>query len=219
MSLGYSSTHDTRTSPPLPDVVGTRSHASTTGDTPLDMTVTRGIRPPPSYSQSLANYQSAPARPSVITCAPPASTSWADRSSDNKGANKDENGRQGHRRELLSGECVLQHHKCLRSVKVRAFWDIAPCSLGVDRRFSGAYCLHHQGDEWQDAVCTSETSVYFNETTRCYIPVGSNLHTCHRENLNSKRLRSDCLWTFLFCFLRTRFLAPYKILFHITIKR
>jgi hypothetical protein len=24
------------------------------------------------------------------------------------------------------------------------FWDVAPCSLGVDRRFRGAYCLHHQ---------------------------------------------------------------------------
>jgi hypothetical protein len=30
----------------------------------------------------------------------------------------------------------------------RAFWDVTPCSLaGVDRRFRGAYCLHHQGDE------------------------------------------------------------------------
>jgi hypothetical protein len=34
----------------------------------------------------------------------------------------------------------------------RAFWAIAPFSLGgVDRRFRGAYCLHHQGDH-QDAV-------------------------------------------------------------------
>jgi hypothetical protein len=27
-----------------------------------------------------------------------------------------------------------------------AFWDIALCSLGVDRRFRGAYCHHNQGD-------------------------------------------------------------------------
>jgi hypothetical protein len=28
------------------------------------------------------------------------------------------------------------------------FWDIKPCSLvGEDRRFKGAYCLRHQGDE------------------------------------------------------------------------
>jgi hypothetical protein len=28
------------------------------------------------------------------------------------------------------------------------FWDITPCSLvEVDRRFSGEYCLLHQGDE------------------------------------------------------------------------
>jgi hypothetical protein len=31
------------------------------------------------------------------------------------------------------------------STKIRAFWDIAPCRLvGVDRRFTGAFCLHHQ---------------------------------------------------------------------------
>jgi hypothetical protein len=29
-----------------------------------------------------------------------------------------------------------------------AFWDIASCSLvKVGRRFTGAYCLHHQGNE------------------------------------------------------------------------
>jgi hypothetical protein len=29
------------------------------------------------------------------------------------------------------------------------FWVVAPCSLvEVYRRFRGAYCLHHQGDEY-----------------------------------------------------------------------
>jgi hypothetical protein len=29
-----------------------------------------------------------------------------------------------------------------------AFWDIAPCGLvEADRRFRGAYCLHHQDDD------------------------------------------------------------------------
>jgi hypothetical protein len=88
-------------------MLGTRTHSSTTGDTPLDMTVTRSGRHPPSYSQSLANSRNVPARPSVITCAPPASSSWGDRTSDVKGSSKDENGRQGHRRELLSGESIL----------------------------------------------------------------------------------------------------------------
>jgi hypothetical protein len=37
------------------------------------------------------------------------------------------------------------------------------------------------------AVRTSETSVYYNETTRRYIPEDSNLHTCRREYLNSRR--------------------------------
>jgi hypothetical protein len=31
------------------------------------------------------------------------------------------------------------------SLKMTAFWDIAPCSLAeVDRRFRGAYCLRYQ---------------------------------------------------------------------------
>jgi hypothetical protein len=34
-----------------------------------------------------------------------------------------------------------------------------------------------------EAVCTSETSVYFNETTRCYVPEGCHFHTRHRENV------------------------------------
>ncbi|XP_069674593.1 uncharacterized protein Tgi isoform X2 [Periplaneta americana] len=107
-----STTCDTPVTPPLPDVLGARTHTSTTGDTPLDMTMTRGSKPPPPYSQSVANYRIAPARPSVITCAPPASTSWGDRSLDNKSASKEENGRQGHRRELLSGMCdpVIDEH-------------------------------------------------------------------------------------------------------------
>jgi hypothetical protein len=32
--------------------------------------------------------------------------------------------------------------------EIAAFRDITPCSLPeVDRRFRGAYCLRHQGDE------------------------------------------------------------------------
>jgi hypothetical protein len=34
-------------------------------------------------------------------------------------------------------------------MKIRAFWDIAPCSLiVVDHHFRGVYCLHHQGSEY-----------------------------------------------------------------------
>jgi hypothetical protein len=46
--------------------------------------------------------------------------------------------------------CVLvfNHLQVLTaaSMKFRVFWDVAPCShVEVDRRFRGAYCLHHQG--------------------------------------------------------------------------
>jgi hypothetical protein len=74
-------------------------------------------------------------------------------------------------------------------MKIRAFWDEAPCSLvEIERRFRGAYCLHLQDDECLTmvAIRTTETSVYSNETTRRYIPEGSNLHTPRRcENLKS----------------------------------
>jgi hypothetical protein len=37
------------------------------------------------------------------------------------------------------------------SMKIIAFWDIVPCGLvAVDRRFRGAYCLHHQGGDGGD---------------------------------------------------------------------
>jgi hypothetical protein len=32
------------------------------------------------------------------------------------------------------------------TIKMRAFCDIALCSLGVDRHFKGAYCLNHHPD-------------------------------------------------------------------------
>jgi hypothetical protein len=44
-------------------------------------------------------------------------------------------------------------------MKITAFCDIAPCSLGVDRRFITLI---------MEAVCTSETSVY-SETTQRHI--------------------------------------------------
>jgi hypothetical protein len=61
------------------------------------------------------------------------------------------------------------------SMKIRAFWGIAQCTLvGVDRRFRGVYCLIAL---MMEAVNTSETSVYSNDTTRRYIPEGSDLNS------------------------------------------
>jgi hypothetical protein len=58
-------------------------------------------------------------------------------------------------------------------MKTTAFWDIELHSLiEVDRRFRGAYCSHFEGGEslMMEAVSTSETSVFFYETLRRYIP-------------------------------------------------
>jgi hypothetical protein len=49
------------------------------------------------------------------------------------------------------------------------FWDVLLCKMIVDRRFTGAYCLHHP-----------------NHFTRQYIPEdNSEHHTRRRENLKS----------------------------------
>jgi hypothetical protein len=57
------------------------------------------------------------------------------------------------------------------------FWVVAPCSLvEVYKRFGGPCCLHHQGDR---------TLVNFYQTTRCYNPEDSHLHTHRRESLKS----------------------------------
>jgi hypothetical protein len=54
------------------------------------------------------------------------------------------------------------------------FWDVAPCSMmEIDRRFRGAYCLHHLDDESY-------------QTGRRNIPEDSHLHTRRRENLKSQ---------------------------------
>jgi hypothetical protein len=35
----------------------------------------------------------------------------------------------------------------MTAINMIVFWDVASCSLvEIDRRFRGAYCLHHQDD-------------------------------------------------------------------------
>jgi hypothetical protein len=44
---------------------------------------------------------------------------------------------------------VLVRIQVLTAARVMTvFWHVVPCSLvEIDRRFRGAYCLHHQGDD------------------------------------------------------------------------
>jgi hypothetical protein len=57
------------------------------------------------------------------------------------------------------------------ALKVTAFWDTLPCSLVEGLMI--------------EVVSTSETSIYFYETTRRNIPEGCHLHTRRREKLKS----------------------------------
>jgi hypothetical protein len=55
--------------------------------------------------------------------------------------------------------------------------DVTPCSLvEVDRRFRFVTLM-------MESLCISETSVYFNKTTRLCIPESYRLHTRCLENL------------------------------------
>jgi hypothetical protein len=75
---------------------------------------------------------------------------------------------------------VLAISQIVNDLNMTAFWDVAPCSLMEgDRRFRGVYCLRYQGfiTVMMKAVRASETSVYFHETTRCYMPESCRIHT------------------------------------------
>jgi hypothetical protein len=79
------------------------------------------------------------------------------------------------------------------------FWVVAPCNLvEVYRRFRGACCLHHQGDDSvkkmshrPDDGGMSETSVNFYQITRRNNSEGSHLYTRRRENLKSHKSENN----------------------------
>jgi hypothetical protein len=78
---------------------------------------------------------------------------------------------------------VLNNVHYLVGVEVLTAVDMTPCSpLKVNRRFGGTRRLHLEGlrtsrarnqreHRWQslEAICSSETSVDFQRTTRCHI--------------------------------------------------
>jgi hypothetical protein len=77
--------------------------------------------------------------------------------------------------------CVRFQFLTGANITIRAFCDIALCSLGVHWHFRGVHCLHPSGRKiialMIEAVRISETLVYSNETTQHYIPEGSNFYT------------------------------------------
>jgi hypothetical protein len=65
------------------------------------------------------------------------------------------------------------------------FWDITPCSpLSVNRRFGGTYPLHFR------AICSSDTSVDTQRTSRRYVPEHGTLHNHRCENLISYKIHT-----------------------------
>jgi hypothetical protein len=60
-------------------------------------------------------------------------------------------------------------------MKIIGFWDVAPCSLLQYTDVSQVRTASSIRALMMEAVRTSETSVYSNETTPLYISEGSNL--------------------------------------------
>jgi hypothetical protein len=70
-----------------------------------------------------------------------------------------------------------------------AFWDVALCSLievdQVSEMHTASIIRAMMINLMMEAVCTSETSVYFYKTTQHCIPEGCHLHIHRHDNLNS----------------------------------
>jgi hypothetical protein len=60
-------------------------------------------------------------------------------------------------------------------MKIRVFWDVATCTVGVNRRFRGTYCPHNNPDRPDNGGSTHLLHVgHFNQTTGSYISENSN---------------------------------------------
>jgi hypothetical protein len=67
------------------------------------------------------------------------------------------------------------------------FWVVAPQS-GRSLPMFQRYLLPAL---MMEAASTYETLVNFYQTTQCYNPEDSHLHTCHRENLQNLKSYKD----------------------------
>jgi hypothetical protein len=130
----------------------------------------------------------------------------------------------------METRCYIAEHfphdcKLRKAMKNDVFWDMAPCTSCVNRRFGGTYRLHLQGrkipergsrvSRWLQtahagssltdfstlklkASRSSETSVH-TRSTRRQIPENGILHSHRRENLKSyirkATLNNICCWS------------------------
>jgi hypothetical protein len=78
------------------------------------------------------------------------------------------------------------------------FWDIAPCRLGVDRRFRGAYCLYRQGTLTMEAVGTSDmsNSDFRFSNHKYYMPICVNSCNQITNRTDSNNMPQNCITLF-----------------------
>jgi hypothetical protein len=85
--------------------------------------------------------------------------------------------------------CEISEVLIAASLKYRVFWDVASCShIEVDR-LSEERTAAIISALMMAAVCSCETSVHFNATTRCYIPEDSKLFMVYLKHCQYLKLQ------------------------------
>jgi hypothetical protein len=73
-------------------------------------------------------------------------------------------------------------------MKITIFWDTRLCNLLKEyQSFGGTYRFNPQLALTMKVICSSETSVGFQQTTWRYVPEDSTLHNHRYKNLKSRQ--------------------------------
>jgi hypothetical protein len=88
------------------------------------------------------------------------------------------------------------------------FWDVLPCKIIVDRRFRGAYCLHHQGSSQKTilniilAAVRTWNLTYFSRVLpkeKIFLLVPSELSALHLGMLYLNIVLMVCVEVYSLC--------------------
>jgi hypothetical protein len=86
-----------------------------------------------------------------------------------------------------------QRHVCVEHPGKTAVTEHSIYLLCSPPAFTLVSCSTYSSTLKMEAICSSETSVNFERTTRHYTPEGSTFHNHHYENLKSTLLVCSCL--------------------------
>jgi hypothetical protein len=76
----------------------------------------------------------------------------------------------------------------LNITKLRVSWDVEPCRhFEENRRFRGAYCLHHQGSPWLQVLTAASTKfrVFWDVAPCSHVEVDWRFETTKRRSTST----------------------------------